>query len=271
MTERPEILANPRSDRVRRVAGLSGRSARFRHKQFLVEGPQAVREVIAHRPELIRDVYATAEQMEFLETARAAGLWAHEVTAEVAGAMSSDAQGVLAVARLSEPAALSVLGGARLAMLLPAVSDPGNAGTLIRIADAAGADAVVVARGGVEVTSPKVVRASAGSLFHLPVVTDVDFREAVEAARSAGLTVVGADGGASVPLFGAGDPVSTVFDPAAPTAWVFGNEAHGLSEDERALCDLLVSIPLYGRAESLNVAAAAAVCMYRSAEAASHD
>ncbi|MDO5495760.1 MAG: RNA methyltransferase [bacterium] len=261
MTERPEILTNPRSDRVRRVAGLSGRSARSRHGQFLVEGPQAVRELIRHRPELVRDVYATSSQGRFLEEARGAGLYAHEVSEEVAAAMSADSQGILAVASLLVPAPLSVLDGARLVMVLPSVSDPGNAGTLIRIADAAGADAVVVCRGGVEITSPKVVRATAGSLFHLPIVTGVEFQGAVSAARSAGLTIVGADGGSSVSLFGGG------FEAGRPTAWVFGNEAHGLSDAERELCDELVAIPLYGAAESLNVAAAAAVCLYRSAEA----
>lgn len=262
MNERPEILANPRSDRVKKVAGLSGRSARSRHRQFLVEGPGAVRELIRHAPELVRDVYGTdaPQPAELLAEARAARLYAHQVTPDVAAAMSADAQGILAVANLPEPVGLDVLDGARLAMILPAVADPGNAGTLIRIADAAGADAVILARGSVDVFAPKVVRATVGSLFHLPVVTEVTFDDAVAAARAAGLAVVGADGGAPTSLFDS-------FDAARPTAWVFGNEAHGLSGAERAACDELVSIPLYGAAESLNVAAAAAVCMYRSAEA----
>lgn len=259
MSERPESLANPRSDRVKRVAALSGRSARSRHRHFLVEGPQSVRELIRFRPDLVRDVYATAAHGEHLDAARGAGLYAHEVTSEVAAAMSPDAQGVLAVAELPEKVGLAALSTARLAVVLPAISDPGNLGTLIRIADAAGADAVVVCRGGVEVTSPKVVRASAGSLFHLPVVTDVEFDDAARTARAAGLAVVGADGTAETSLF---DPE---FPAAEPTAWVFGNEAHGLTDAERAACDLLVAIPLYGHAESLNVAAAAAVCLYRSA------
>ncbi|HHW83825.1 MAG TPA: RNA methyltransferase [Actinomycetales bacterium] len=261
MAERPDLLANPRADRVRKVAALAGRSARSRHGQFLVEGPQAVAELIRFAPELVRDVYATADQGALLDAARQERLHAHEVSAEVAAAMSTDAQGVLAVANLPPPVPLSVLEGARLVMLLPSVADPGNAGTLIRIADAAGADAVVVCRGGVEVTSPKVVRASAGSIFHLPVVTGVSFPDAVSAARSAGLVLLGADGGAPLSLFSEG------FEAGRPTAWVFGNEAHGLSAPEREACDHLVSIPLHGAAESLNVAAAAAVCMYRSAQA----
>lgn len=259
MAERPDLLANPRADRVRKVAALAGRSARSRHGQFLVEGPQSVRELIRFRPDLVRDLYYAGAHQPLADEARAAGLYAHEVTPEVGRALSPDAQGILAVAHTLPSASLDVLTGARLAVVLPAVADPGNAGTLIRIADAAGAEAVVVCSGGVEVTSPKVVRASAGSLFHLPIVTGVMFADAVEAARGASLAVVGADGAATDSLFGD-------FDAARPTAWVFGNEAHGLTDDERAACDQLVSIPLHGHAESLNVAAAAAVCLYRSAE-----
>lgn len=215
--------------------------------------------MLRFRGDLVRDVYGTPGH-PLLEEAVAAGRYVHEVTAEVAQAMSPDSQGILAVATPPEPASLEVLQGARLAMVLPQVADPGNAGTLIRIADAAGADAVVICRGGVEVTNPKVVRASAGSIFHLPIVTGVEFDAVAAAARGSGLAVVGADGGAQRSLFES-------FDAAAPTAWVFGNEAQGLSDAERALCDTLVSIPLYGHAESLNVAAAAAVCMYASASA----
>ncbi|HZK06330.1 MAG TPA: RNA methyltransferase [Actinomycetaceae bacterium] len=262
-TERPEILANPRSDRVKKVAGLAGRSARLRHGQFLVEGPQAVGELIRFRPDLVRDVYGTdaPNPAGLLDEASAARLHTHRVSDAVARAMSPDAQGILAVADIPGPFSLAVLEDARLAVVLPAIADPGNTGTLIRIADAAGADAVIVCHGGVEVTNPKVVRASAGSLFHLPVVSGVPFDDVVEASRGAGLALVGADGGATLSLF------DDAFPADRPTAWVFGNEAHGLSDGERVSCDALVSIPLYGHAESLNVAAAAAVCLYRSATA----
>lgn len=264
MPERLDILANPRATRVRYVAGLSRRSARQRHDQFLVEGPQAVRELLAHAPSLVRDVYTTPAVAERergpLASARRAGLWVHEVTPEVAEAMSPDAQGILAVASLPVSPGVAALRGARLAVLLPEVSDPGNAGTLLRIADAAGADVVVVCRGGVEVTNPKVVRASAGSLFHLPVVTGVSFEAAAAAARAAGLRLVGADAHSRRDVFSA----ARLHEP---TAWVFGHEARGLSPAERAACDELLAVPLYGAAESLNVAAAAAICLYAAARA----
>ena len=136
MAERPDPLANPRADRVRKVAALAGRSARSRYGQFPVEGPQAVRELIRHRPDLVRDVYATAAQADLADEARGAGLYVHGATDDVVRAMSPDAQGILAVARMLPPASLEALEGARLAVVLPAVADPGNAGTLIRIADA---------------------------------------------------------------------------------------------------------------------------------------
>ncbi len=132
---------------------------------------------------------------------------------------------------------------------------------MIRAADAAGADAVVVVKGGVEVTSPKVVRSTAGSLFHLPVVTAVSLEETVAGLREAGLAVLAADGGGSVSLFDAEAMLAT------PVAWLLGNEAHGLGPQALAAADAVVSIPLYGKAESLNVASAAAVCLYATARA----
>lgn len=257
------MLANVRADRVKKVAALSGRSARSRHGQFLVEGPGAVSELVAHAPELVRDLYVAVDLANDLTVlaARSDGLYVHLATREVLNAMSSDAQGILAVARTPVSASLDVLSGAQLAVLLPQAADPGNLGTLIRIADAAGADAVVVCSGSAEITNPKVVRATTGSLFHLPIVTGVSFEEAAGAARSAGLTVIAADGGGSLDVLDDGPWL------AEPTAWVFGNEAHGVSAEELAACDATASIPLFGTAESLNVAAAAAVCLYASAKA----
>ncbi|MDN5558678.1 MAG: RNA methyltransferase, partial [Ruaniaceae bacterium] len=164
MTERPEMLANVHAERVKKVAALSGRSARSRHGQFLVEGPGAVHELVTYAPHLVRDLYLAPEfeADPAVQTARAHGLYVHLATREVLGAMSRDAQGILAVARTPTPLSLDVLDGARLAVLLPQASDPGNLGTLIRIADAAGADAVVVCSGSAEVTNPKVVRSTTG-------------------------------------------------------------------------------------------------------------
>ena len=217
-----EVLSNPASARISRVAGLSRRNARTKHRRFLVEGPQGVREAIRHTPERVLDVYLTEAAVEALATA---------------------------------------LDGARLVAVLTQAQDPGNAGTIIRAADAAGADAVVLVRGSVDPTAPKVVRSTAGSLFHLPVVTGVALDDAVAALHEAGLTVLAADGRGDFDLFEAESLLE------APSAWLLGNEAHGLPSEALSRADAVVSIPIYGKAESLNVAAAAAVCLYASARA----
>jgi TrmH family RNA methyltransferase len=170
----------------------------------------------------------------------------------------------------------------RLVAVLAQVRDPGNAGTVIRVADAAGADAVVLAGDSVEVTNPKVVRSTVGSLFHLPVVTGVSVAEAVDALRAAGLAVLAADGTGEHDLDdlqdaavrgataagGAGDgSAQTAPDLRAPTAWMFGNEAWGLPAEDAARADAVVRVPLRGRAESLNLGTAAAVCLYASSRA----
>lgn len=267
---RPDMLANPRSERVNRVAALSGRSARLKHDQLLVEGPQAVRELLMHRAPTVRDVYLTdaARQRhpDVAELAAERVRFVHLVSPQVARAMSPDCQGVLAVSQLAAIAGrqadiADVVAGARLVVVLPAASDPGNVGTIIRAADACGADAMLVAVGSVDVTSPKVVRATAGSLFHLPVLTGLELPNIAAALRQAGLQILGADGYGSLVLEDSGELL------AAPTAWVLGNEAHGLGQAEKAICDDTVRITLHGAAESLNVAAAAAIVLHATAHA----
>jgi len=147
----------------------------------------------------------------------------------------------------------------RLVAICADVRDPGNAGTVIRCADAAGADGVVFAGQSVDVYNPKTVRASVGSLFHLPVAIETDPVAAVRAARAAGLQVLAADGAGEVDLDHADELL------AAPTAWLFGNEAWGLPAELAALADHRVRIPIHGRAESLNLSTAAALCLYASA------
>jgi TrmH family RNA methyltransferase len=151
----------------------------------------------------------------------------------------------------------------RLVALLANVRDPGNAGTVLRAADAAGADAVIFADASVDPYNGKCVRASAGSLFHLPVVAGARLAEVVGALRDAGLRVVAADGRAGGSL---DDPEART-RLSAPTAWMFGNEAWGLPAELLALADESVAVPIYGKAESLNLATAAAVCLYASASA----
>ena len=264
-----EVLNNPASARISRVAGLSRRNVRTKHRRFLVEGPQGVREAIRHASERVLDVYLTEAAVErhseIWDEAVAAELYVHVTSEQVMDAMSTDAQGVLAVVAIEEAsgseALATALDGARLVAVLTQAQDPGNAGAIIRAADAAGADAVVLVRGSVDPTAPKVVRSTAGSLFHLPVVTGVALDDAVAALHEAGLTVLAADGRGDFDLFEAESLLEV------PSAWLLGNEARGLPAEALSRADAVVSIPIYGKAESLNVAAAAAVCLYASARA----
>ena len=277
---RPDILDNPDSARVARVAGLVRRHARDKYERFLVEGPRGVGEAVCHAAAHVHDLYLTPEaadrHADILARARAAGLYTHTVTPRVMAAMSADAQGVLAVVATTALAAGSQpqedgagageglaerLAGARLVAVLAEAQDPGNAGTIIRTADAAGADAVVLVRGSVDATNPKVVRSTAGSLFHLPVLTGAGLGEVLEALDGAGLAVLAADGSGPVGLFDADELL------ARPCAWLFGNEARGLAPEALERAEAVVSVPVLGAAESLNVAAAAAVCLYASVRA----
>lgn len=281
-TGRPdqEPLTNPRAERVRQVAALAGRPARERSGRYLVEGPQAVREAVRLASSSVRALYLSDEAAvrypEIAQAADEAGLTARLGTPAVLDAMSPDAQGVVAVLEREDATVATVLAGApRLVALLAHVRDPGNAGTVVRVADAVGADAVVLSSGSVDVHNPKVVRSTAGSLFHLPVVPGADLPQAVDRLRDAGLTVLAADGGGDLDLDdlldAAGGPAGssspTAVDLARPTAWLFGNEAWGLPDDVLALADAVVRVPIRGAAESLNLATAAAICLYASSRA----
>ena len=262
-------LDNPRAERVKKVAALAGRSARSRANALLVEGPQAVREAVAWVPERVRDLYVSPEALEryrdIAADALTAGRWVHLASAQVMEAMSSDAQGILAVVDEAGVSLDDVLAARpRLVAVMSNVRDPGNAGTVIRAADAAGADAVILAGECVDPSNPKVVRSSVGSLFHIPVVRSVPLADAVAELQQAGVQVLAADGAGTVEL---GDKGADDEALAVPTAWLLGNEAWGLSADERDLADGVVRIPIYGKAESLNLATAASVCLYASARA----
>ena len=262
----PPVMANPGADRVKLVRALSRRSVRDKTGRFLVEGPQSVREVVVHLPERVVDVYLTAQARtrhgDIVRAAEAAGLFLHEVTDDVLAAMCDTPapQGLAAVCRVVTATLDEVLAKQpRLLVLLTNVRDPGNAGTVIRGADAAGADGVLLSDASVDVHAPKVVRSTAGSLFHLPMVTGLPVEPTLARLREAGIRVLAADG--------VGDTLLPEVDLGPAHVWVMGNEAWGLDPEVRALCDEVVRVPIYGKAESLNLAMAATVCLYASAAA----
>jgi TrmH family RNA methyltransferase len=266
-------LTNPRAARVKAARRLATRTSRYERRQFLVEGAQAVREALvgaAAGEVAVRELFITAEAAsgheDLLALARKAAADVQLVSADVGKALSETVtpQGVVAVCDfLDRPINEAVTATTRLVALLAEVRDPGNAGSVVRAADAAGADAVVFSAGSVDPYNGKVVRASVGGLFHLPVVSGETIDEAVVAAHIVGMQVLAADGSGRLDL----DDVERDGTLARPTAWLFGNEAWGLPAAVRESADAVVRIPIHGRAESLNLATAAALCLYASARA----
>ena len=258
-----DIIDNPKSGRIRTLAGLHRKKQRLEAGLFLVEGPQAVFELVTHEPERVDTVFIAYDTDGFPEiehTADRAGITTRLATREVLAALSDTVtpQGVVAVARITKTPLNSALEGARLVAVCHEIRDPGNAGTVVRAADAAGADAVIFAGESIDPWNPKVVRSTTGSLFHLPVVTGVSLETVVTALRERGITSIAADvQGTEI------TPHDEVL--RGPVAWVFGNEARGLSPEDRDLADLTRRLPLYGKAESLNLATAASVCLYTTA------
>jgi TrmH family RNA methyltransferase len=204
-----------------------------------------------------------ARHPELEERAEAGGVRVARVTDKAAAGLSETVtpQGVAAVCSTVEVGLDEALGAApRLVTVLVGVADPGNAGTVIRTSDAAGADAVVLAGDAVDPHNGKCVRASMGSLFHVPVAVSRDIDAVLAALRDRGLALLAADGHGETVLDAGADPLL-----ARPTAWLFGSEAHGLDARTAAAADHRVRVPVHGRAESLNLATAAAVCLYASA------
>lgn len=249
------------------MAKLTKRSARQETGLYLLEGPQAVREALRFQPDSVLELFVTPTVMErhpdLRTAAQDADLEIEYATEQVVEAMSDTVtpQGIIAVARQMPTSIRDIFAGSpTLIAICEEVRDPGNLGTIIRAADAAGADGVVLTGRSVDLYNPKVVRATTGSLFHLPIAVDGDLAQVAERARGAGLSVVAADVKGDDLLQARAEGLL-----AQPIAWLFGNEARGLDDDALALADRSLRLPIFGRAESLNLATAASVCLYESA------
>ncbi len=297
----PVIMENPHADRVKDIAALATRRGRAKKNQFLVEGPQAVREALKfhldERP-LIDAVYITEsafdrhdDVVDLMEAAHGtptpeAGrkVFMRMVTDEVLVAMAESVspQGIIAVSFKLDVTEADIFGAEginpRLVAVLTRVQDPGNAGTIVRAADAAGADLIVTTKGSVDLYNPKTVRSTAGSIFHVPVIQGIDLEEFAEDAKAQGIGVLAADGYGNVNLDDLSDAAAArrlgadlesrpKYDLAQKTMWLFGNEAQGLTHEEKSVANAKVAVPVHGSAESLNVSMAAAICLYASARA----
>ncbi|MGK5114534.1 TrmH family RNA methyltransferase [Geodermatophilus sp. CPCC 205506] len=257
-------MSEPLTERSARIVAarkLTRRSGRDAAGLFLAEGRQAVAEALAD-PTGVREVFATEAA-----AAAHAGLLAatpvpvRPVTEKAAASLSETVtpQGLVAVCALRDvPADALVTAPPRLAVALAELADPGNAGTVLRTADACGAGAVVFGAGSADPYGGKAVRSSAGSLFHVDVVRGAPLPDLLPRLQAAGATVLAADGGGAAAL----DEVAADGRLAGPVVWLFGNEARGVPAGLAGLADARVRIPMRGRAESLNLAAAAAICLY---------
>ena len=263
-----QILDNPKSDRVRRIADLTRAKGRERSGRFLIEGPQSVREAVTWRPDVVQDLYVEVSQAlehpriisstleKIVETSQDATIYVHYCTGDVMRRISPDAQGIAAVGNAesmhagADDVELGKNGRAPQIAAFWQVRDPGNAGTVIFVDDC------------VDVLNPKVIRSTAGSLFHLPVLA-MSTDEFFTWTGDHNMDVWAAD------VYGTEErkPESlpaVLADKAAveaPKAVLFGNEARGLEPDILTRCGRIVSIPLYGKAESLNLGTSAAVML----------
>jgi len=255
------MLSDPRSEKVKGIARLNQKDARYETGLFLLEGFQGLKELAPHQ-DLIAEVFATEAALEarpelFAELPVQVTLVNDRVMDRISDTRTP--QGVVCVVyQLDVDLELVINDKPKLVALLDQVRDPGNAGTILRAADAAGADGIVFSKDSVDLYNPKLVRSTTGSLFHLPTVIEADSANALADLKAAGLQVLAAAGG--------GRPITEMAtELEKPTVWIFGNEAHGISPDLLDLADEVVGLPIFGSAESLNLATAASVCLYQSA------
>ena len=252
--------------RLKTFRSLMLKQGRTRNGAFLVEGPQAVGEALRSKPEAIKTVLMTdiarVSHSDLLQLVLQTGtefLEASDVDISRLSQAQSP-QGVIAISRFID-VKLETLPTDQNAqfIFLNNIRDPGNLGNIIRTADAAGVAGVLLTSGSVDIYNPKVVRASTGSIFNVPIVTGVALEECIASLKQFGIRVIAADvSGRSISDL----EQQTIFHNAI--VWLFGNEAHGLSNDDIAVADEVVSVPIFGRAESLSLQTAAAICVYQS-------
>jgi len=252
-------LLTEKSARIVAARKLTRRAGRDAAGLFLAEGRQAVAEALTD-PAGVREVFATeAAAAAHRDLLAGTDVPVRGLTEKAAAGLSETVtpQGLVAVCSLRDVDAAAVTASPpRLAVALAELADPGNAGTILRTADACGAGAVVFGAGSADPYGGKAVRASAGSLFHVDVVRGAPLETLIPDLRAAGVTVLAADGGGEASLAELGSELS------GPVLWLFGNEARGVPASLAGLVDARVRIPMRGRAESLNLAAAAAICLY---------
>lgn len=264
-TDSGEQIFSERTPRVVNAAKLKRSAARKKAKRFLVEGENSVEAAVATGA--ATDVFVTKSAAtrftDIVDTARAMDAYVHFIDEKAAKSLQDTvtSTGIFAVCREVLWSPRDVLSGKPTLVSVPVeTNEPGNAGTLIRVADAMGANAVLFAGDTVDPQSGKAARSSAGSLFHIPVARERNIMKVISMLRASGLAIAATAADGEVDLTEAEKLLSE------PTAWLFGNEAHGLPEELQAQADYRVRIPIRGRAESLNLATAASICLFESSK-----
>jgi TrmH family RNA methyltransferase len=238
-------------------------SFRDENGRFVVEGPGLISEAVRSGAKVRLMLFSPerSEQAEVLmgTASTGEGMEAYEITDELIEWVSDvvTSQGMLAVfEQIDRPYREIITWGPTLLLVADQVRDPGNLGSLIRVADAAGADAFLSTEGSADFYNTKIVRSSAGSMFHMPVARHVPLKGLATELKDAGVKMVGLDTRGGIDYLAE--------DFKSPVAVVMGNESYGFSDESRAVLDDTVSIDMPGHAESLNVATAAAVVMFEA-------
>jgi len=261
------VLDDPRSNRVKGIVRLNQKDARYETGLFLLEGAQGLKELVSS-PKLIEEVLVTidgaerqAELIDSLSKKRVTITQvSDQVMAQIAGTRTP--QGIVSVVQHLDVELEDLMSTKpKLIAVIDQARDPGNLGAIIRAADAAGADGIILSADSVDLYNPKVTRSTAGSIFNIPIVIDADLVEAISMLKKIGLQVLSSSSN--------GSPITDLHptELAQPTAWIFGNEAHGVRTEVASIADKTVALPIFGAAESLNLATAASVCLYFTAVA----
>jgi TrmH family RNA methyltransferase len=248
------VLTSVRNPKIAAAVRLKKRAFREQDRRFLVEGAQGVGEAL-EQPGRLLSLFVSDDMDPLAVRARQEGVDVHEVSVDVMAKLTSTVtpQGIVGVSPFIDVASDALPNDGCIA-ILHEVRDPGNAGTVLRSADAAGAGGVVFTTSSVDAYNPKTVRSSAGSIFHLPIVRGEGTTAVLKGSRDRGMRILAMDGQGEEDLY--------ALDLSVPTAFVFGNEAHGLPTDVLGMADATVRVPHRGKAESLNLAAAASVCLF---------
>lgn len=248
------MLTSVKNPKVAAAIRLKKRTFREAERRFLVEGAQGVGEAL-EEPQGLHGLFVTEDVDPLAIRARQSGVEVHVVSHEVMAGLTSTVtpQGIVGVAPFLDLAD-DALPADGCIVVLHEVRDPGNAGTVVRSADAAGAGGIVFTASSVDVYNPKTVRSTAGSIFHLPISRGGPTLDVLSRARRRGHRILAMDADGDLDLYET--------DLSGPIALLFGNEANGLPQDVLALADGTVRVPRRGKAESLNLAAAATVCLF---------